>query len=183
MTSLTKGGNVSLGPAGAGGLSGLVLGLTWDSGALECDMCALVCGADRKVLDDEHFLFWDNQSTPDRSVMLRQASDGLQGPGRAQVVLGLDSLPEAAQRVVISLSTISEGGTLAHLQSLQLEVLDGSDGRELTSYEMGKELTIETCLLVGEVYLHNGVWKVRAIGAGYDSGLHGLSRDYGVNVV
>lgn len=180
MTSLTKGGNVSLGKAG--GLSGLVLGLTWNSGSLECDMCALVCGADRRVLDDQHFLFWDNQSTPDRSVLLRQATDGLHGVHRAQVALSLDLISEAAQRVVISLSTISDGRTLSELQSLSLQVLDGSDGRELARYEMGKELNIETCLLVGEVYLHNGEWKVRAIGAGYDSGLHGLGRDYGVNV-
>jgi tellurium resistance protein TerD len=177
---LTKGGNTVLGADGS--LPALVLGVTWEIGGLDTDVCALVCGPERKVLSDEHFLFWGNVSTPDRSVFLRSRPPG-EGTDRAQVQVALADLPASADRIVVTLATIVENADLAGLRSLRMRVLDPRDGNELASYAMGAELSRESCLIVGELYRHQGNWKVRAVGQGYHSGLAALSTEFGVNVV
>jgi tellurium resistance protein TerD len=177
---LSKGGNTVLGDGRV--LDAVVVGVTWDIGALDADVCALVCGPERKVLSDEHFLFWNNGATPDRSVFLRSRGAD-QGNDRAQVMVALADLPAGAERIVVTLATIVDGADLSSLRSLRMRLLDPHDGRELASYTMGAELTRESCLIIGELYRHQGNWKVRAVGQGYHAGLAALGTDFGVNVV
>src|SRR4051794_20092176 len=98
---LTKGANTALGAIGS--LDAVVLGVTWDTGALDCDLCALVCGPERKVLSDEHFLFWDNGETPERDVYLRVARDA-GTRDRAQVLAALADLSDGVDRIVVTLA-------------------------------------------------------------------------------
>lgn len=181
---LTKGANVVLGPTGEDELPSLVLGLTWDAGPLECDPCALICGPERKVLSDEHFLFWNNLASPDRSVSLRTQGDPPDpSRDRAQVLMDLSNLPPAADSIVVTLSTLVDGANLDGLSTLRIRALQPTTGAELASYSMGPELSIETCLIVAEVYRHRDNWKFRAVGQGYHTGLAGLGSDFGVNIV
>src|SRR3979490_3457959 len=70
--TLSKGGNVSLSKE-APGLTAVVVGLGWDvrttTGAdYDLDASALLCDASGKVLSDQHFVFFNNLASPDRSV-------------------------------------------------------------------------------------------------------------------
>jgi len=181
---LQKGGNTVLGSVD-GDLQAVVVGLSWDSGSLECDACALVCGPERKVLSDEHFVFWSNLETPDRSVFLRFQQDPPDmSLDRAQVLIALADLPASAERIVISLSTMVEGANLGGLRGLTMRAFDPVDGTELAGFAMDDStVTSEACLIVTEVYQHNGNWKIKAIAQGYQSGLAGLGSDFGVNIV
>ena len=154
-------------------------------GTLECDACALICGPERKVLSDEHFLFWSNLEDPDRSVFLRFQQDPPDASlDRAQVLLALADLPDSAERIVISLSTIVEGASLNALRNLRMRAFDPATGTELAGFTAdASALTSEACLILGEVYLHGGNWKIKAIAQGYQSGLAGLGTDFGVNII
>lgn len=181
---LQRGGNTALGAVGQPPES-VVVGLSWDSGGLVCAVCALICGPERKVLSDEHFLFWDNTEAPDRSVFLRSQQDPPDpNLDRAQVLVALSDLPSEAHRIVITLSTMVEGASLRALNSLWMHVRDPGNGTEYASFETdGSALTSEACLIVGELYQYKDRWKVRAVQQGYHSGLAGLSTDFGVNLV
>jgi tellurium resistance protein TerD len=37
-------------------------------------------------------------------------------------------------------------------------------------------------MIFGEVYRNGAEWKFRAVGQGYESGLAGIARDFGVNI-
>lgn len=181
---LTKGANTTLGASsGDGALGPLLLGVDWESGDLECDLCALVCGPDGKVLDDDHFLFWDNTFSPEQTVFLRSggvAQD--QDQDRAQVLVNLAELPQQVDRIIVVLATIIDNGRFDVLRTMRLRVLDLRDGREIATFSTGRVFDVETCVIVGEVYRNKGNWKVRAVGQGYNSGLRGLGSDYGVNI-
>jgi tellurium resistance protein TerD len=180
---LANGGNAVVGAAGEGGLAALVLGVTWDSGPLECDVCVLICGPERKVLTDDHFLYWRNLESPDRRVFLRsQPEPHDPSLDRAQVLVDLGDLPPGVDRLVVTLSTLAVGATLSALKSLKIRAVEPSTGSEMISYSMGSELTIETCLIIGELYRHQTNWKFRAVGQGYHTGLAGLGSDFGVNI-
>ena len=67
--SLSKGGNVSLTKM-APSLQAITVGLGWDvrttTGAdFDLDASALLLGADGRVIDDQHFVFFNNLRSPD----------------------------------------------------------------------------------------------------------------------
>ena len=55
-------------------------------------------------------------------------------------------------------------------------------GTEVLKFDLVEEFSIETALVVCEIYKNNGEWKFNAVGAGYQGGLEALCRSYGVNV-
>lgn len=180
--SLTKGANTTVGPVGA--LESVVLGVAWDSGPLECDVTVLICDQSGKVLGDAYFLFWDNDASPEGAALLRsRPSAPIAGVDRAQLVVDLVGLPESVTRIVVALSTIAEGQNLDSVSNARLRVLDPVAGTEVASYALAEAPQQEACVVLGELYKRGSDWKLRAVGQGYASGLAGLGRDYGVNIV
>ena len=55
-------------------------------------------------------------------------------------------------------------------------------GKEELRYDLGEEFSIETALVVCEIYRNGNDWKFNAVGAGYQGGLYALCKSYGVNV-
>ena len=53
---------------------------------------------------------------------------------------------------------------------------------ELFRYDLSEDFSIETAVVVGELYRNNGEWKFNAIGSGFEGGLFALCKNYGVNV-
>jgi tellurium resistance protein TerD len=188
--SLAKGGNVSLTKL-APSLTKAAVGLGWDvrttTGAdFDLDATALVCGPDGKVLDDRHFVFYNNLTSPDGSV--EHTGDNLTGEGEGDdevINVNVSAVPAGVDRVVFAVS-IYEGGTrgqsFGQVVNAFIRVVDASTGAELARYDLTEDASTETAMIFGELYRHNGEWKFRAIGQGYASGLAGIAKDYGVNV-
>ncbi|MEU2356490.1 TerD family protein [Streptomyces misionensis] len=184
--TLTKGGNVSLSRQ-APGLTAVTVGLGWqaDTG-YEPDASALLCGGSGKVLSDEHFVFFNNPSSPDGSV--RYFGQGHPADGDDQRIrVDLARLPDAVEKVVFPVSlyeAAARGHTFEQVHRAHIRVLDEDGGAELARYELtGAALSGETALVLGELYRHGAEWKFRAIGQGYASGLAGIAADYGVDVL
>jgi tellurium resistance protein TerD len=181
---LIRGANTTLGPSdGPGAVSAVMVGVQWESGQLECELTGILCNSDRKVLNDAHFLFWANEKTPGDDAFLLQGRPQHRASGdRAQIVTDLSQLQDGVARVVVSLATVTEGATLSTVTSCRARVLDLSSGRELASFSLVDAATVESCMVLVEIYRHSGSWKVRAVGQGYAAGLAGLGRDHGVNI-
>ncbi|MER6026098.1 TerD family protein [Streptomyces sp. NPDC001851] len=184
--SLTKGGNVSLSRQ-APGLTAVTVGLGWqaDSG-YELDASALLCDASGRVLSDEHFVFFNNLSSPDGSV--RHAGGGSPAGGDDQrIQVELTRVPDRVEKIVFLVSLYegaSRGQTFGQVRRAHIRVLDQDDGTELARYELASgSLSTETALVFGELYRHGAEWKFRAVGQGYASGLAGIATDYGVSVL
>lgn len=188
--SLSKGGNVSLTKM-APGLTAVSVGLGWDlrttTGVdFDLDASALLCGADGKVIDDQHFVFFNNLTSPDGSV--EHTGDNLTGEGEGDdelIYVNLAGTSDQVQKVVFPVS-IYEGQarnqSFGQVSNAFIRVIDRSNGSELARYDLTEDASTETAMIFGELYRHNGEWKFRAVGQGYASGLAGIAKDYGVNV-
>ena len=53
--------------------------------------------------------------------------------------------------------------------------------KKLFRYDLGEDFSIETAVVVGELYRHGDEWKFNAIGSGYQGGLGALVTDFGLN--
>ncbi len=188
--SLNKGGNVSLTKM-APSLSRVVVGLGWDvrttTGAdFDLDASALLCGADGRVLDDRHFVFFNNLTSPDGSV--EHTGDNLTGEGEGDdeaINVNLSAVPAQVDKVVFPVSIYdgeAKRQSFGQVLNAYIRMVDASNGTELTRYDLSEDASSETAMVFGELYRRGAEWKFRAIGQGYASGLAGIARDYGVNV-
>ncbi|MFJ8358405.1 TerD family protein [Streptomyces sp. NPDC093984] len=184
--ALTKGGNVSLSKQ-APGLTAVTVGLGWqaDTG-YEPDAGALLCDRNGKVLSDEHFVFFNNLSSPDGSVR-HSGSGGPVGGDDQQIHVDLLGVPGEVAKIVFSVSLYdapARGQVFEHLGGAHIRVVDEDGGAELARYDLTTAgLSAETALVFGELYRHGAEWKFRAVGQGYAAGLAGIATDYGVNVL
>lgn len=184
---LTKGGNVSL-SSRAPGLTAVTVGLGWQVGAgCDLDASALLCDQAGKVLSDQHFVFFNNLSSPDGSV--RHSGSGNAGTGGddEQVHVDLARVPADVVKIVFPVSIyegVPRGQNFGQVRGAHIRVADQEGGAELARYDLvAGSLSTETAMVFGELYRHGAEWKFRAVGQGYASGLAGIAADYGVDVL
>jgi tellurium resistance protein TerD len=188
--SLSKGGNVSL-TKEAPGLTAALIGLGWDarttSGAgFDLDASALLVDAAGKVLSDEHFVFFNNLTSPDGSV--EHTGDNLTGEGDGDdesIKVDLARVPNGVDKIVFTVSIYeaeSRMQSFGQVRNAYIRVVNQADGVEVARYDLSEDASTETAMIFGEVYRHGGDWKFRAVGQGYQSGLAGIARDFGVSV-
>jgi tellurium resistance protein TerD len=63
-----------------------------------------------------------------------------------------------------------------------IRVVNEVGGAELIRYDLGEDYSVETAVVVGEIYRQGTEWKFNAIGSGFAGGLKALCQNFGVNV-
>jgi tellurium resistance protein TerD len=188
--SLAKGGNVSLSKE-APGLSHILIGLGWDArstdGAdFDLDASAFLLAANGRVRSDSDFIFYNQLRSPEGSV--EHTGDNLTGEGEGDdesLLVDLNRVPDVIQKVAVAV-TIHDAEArrqnFGMVQNAFIRVVNRDTDREIARYDLSEDCSVETALIFGEVYRHNGEWKFRAVGQGYQGGLAAVARTYGVNV-
>jgi tellurium resistance protein TerD len=188
--SLAKGGNVSLSKE-APGLTAVAVGLGWDvritTGAdFDLDASALMLGSSGKVLSDQHFVFFNNLTSPDGTV--EHTGDNLTGEGEGDdevIKVNLAALSPEVERIVFPVSIYDADArrqSFGQVSNAYIRVVNEANGQEITRFDLTEDASTETAMVFGELYRRGPEWKFRAIGQGYASGLAGIAKDYGVNV-
>ncbi|GLF97111.1 restriction endonuclease [Streptomyces yaizuensis] len=163
--------------AGDGGAN--VLGMVW-AGPVALDVCALVCRYDR-VLSEAHFVFFNNESTPDGSVRAVRPSAG----DRAAIRVDFDALPARADRLVLVAAVDPEVDPSADLAGFTGAgiVLRDAGGAELDRLTVSDGRAGETALVLGSFRRRaGGDWEFVVGGKGYPGGLPVLVGEYGIEV-
>ena len=186
--SLTKGGNVSLTKA-APGLKAVSVGLGWDvrstTGAdFDLDASALGLDPNHRIVADDYFVFFNNTSSPDGSIV--HQGDNLTGEGEGDdevINVDLPAVPSTVDSIVFPVSIYdadNRGQTFGQVRNAFIRVVDQANGNELARYDLSEDASTETAMVFGELYRNGAEWKFRAVGQGYSSGLAGIARDFGV---
>lgn len=122
-----------------------------------------------KVRNDEDFIFYNQPVSKDGSIKLQNHADG------ATFQVNLSQLDSSIQKIAFTL-VIDGNDTLASLSKLTLTIVN-----QLT-FDVSLDNRTEKSLIVGQCYRHNGSWKFRALGLGFNGGLRPLAEGYGVDV-
>lgn len=190
--SLAKGQNVSLTKeAGPGGLESVDVGLGWDQrtttgAAFDLDASAFVLGADGKVIDDQHFIFYNQKSLPSGAVVHQGDNTTGAGEGDDEAILVKvgELQPEIAK--IVFVVTIHEaeqrGHNFGQVNNAYIRVTNSANGEELARFDLSEDASIETAMIFGEVYRNAADWKFRAIGQGSNGGLGALAQEMGVSL-
>ncbi|MDQ2722798.1 MAG: TerD family protein, partial [Actinomycetota bacterium] len=146
----------------------------------------LLCGANGKVLSDNHFVFYNNLKSPDGAV--EHTGDNRTGEGEGddeQIKVDLAALSSDVQKIVIPVSiddADAKGQNFGQVNNAFIRVVNQAGNTELARFDLTEDASTETAMIYGELYRHGSDWKFRAVGQGYASGLRGIVQDYGVNV-
>ena len=192
--SLSKGGNMNLSRA-APGLNSVTVGLGWDvrgtSGdGFDLDASAFLlteAGSNRfQVRNDQDFIFYNQPVSPCGAV--KHLGDNRDGTGEGddeQVKIDLSRVPIDVVKVVMGV-TIHEADqrrqNFGQVSNAFIRVINDADGQELARYDLSEDASTETAMLFGEIYRHNGEWKFRAVGQGFQGGLAAMATHFGVQV-
>lgn len=193
--SLSKGGKVSLAKVAAdagisGGLQKIRVGLGWDvniydgGSDFDLDAAAFMLGSNGKVRSDADFIFYNQKVGPG----IEHTGDNRTGAGDGDdetINVDLTALPSDVEKVAFTV-TIDQADTrnqnFGQVSNAFIHIVDDNTGTELIRYDLGEDFSIETAIVVAELYRHNGEWKFNAIGSGFCGGLAALGRNYGVDV-
>ena len=187
--SLSKGGNVSLSKEDPG-LDEIMIGLGWDARAtdgadFDLDASAFLLTAAAKVRNDADFCFYNNKDVG--GAVIHQG-DNRTGAGEGddeQIKVTLSKLPADIDKVAIVV-TIHEGETrgqsFGQVSNAFIRLVNQKTGVEVVRYDLSEDASVETAMILGEVYRHGAEFKFRAVGQGFKGGLGPLATNYGVSV-
>lgn len=81
--------------------------------------------------------------------------------------------------IIVSISDPDNKGlNFGSIGSCYVRLTNISTGEEILRYDMAEDFSTETAVQFGSLYLYNGEWKFKAIGAGYVAGLQAFLDEY-----
>jgi tellurium resistance protein TerD len=187
--SLSKGGRVSLSKE-APGLKLITVNLGWDENHtdtgndFDLDASAFLIGKSGKVLSDNHFIFYGNKTSPCGAIIHK--GDNLIGGGDGEIIeIDLSKVASDIEKIVFTV-TIYEADSrrqnFGQVNNSFIRIINQQNQTEITKYELDEDYSTETAINFGELYRKNGNWNFKAVGAGFNNGLAGFCKLFGVNV-
>ena len=135
---------------------------------------------------EKEFIFYGNLEHSSGAV--KHMGDNLTGEGEGddeQIQIELALIPANVEKVAFTVTIYDSDVSRQNFGQVSnsfIRIVDESTGQELIRYDLGEDFSIETAVVVGELYRHNGEWKFNAIGSGFQGGLAALCGHYGIEV-
>ena len=188
--SLNKGGNLSLSKTDPS-LNQVLIGLGWDARAtdgadFDLDASAFLLAANDKVRGETDFIFYNQTRSPEGSV--EHTGDNRTGAGDGDdeaVKIDLAKVPTEVQKIAITVTihdAENRGQNFGQVQNAFIRVVNDQTNVEIVRFDLNEDYSTETAMIFGELYCHNGEWKFRAVGQGYNGGLSAMCRQYGISI-
>lgn len=141
--------------------------------ALEIDTAAFLTDGRGKVAGDEDFVFYGNA---------RHNSGAVTHNDDDSIDIDLSRLPRHVEKISLT-ATIYDAEkrrqNFSMIRGARLKIF-GTRG-EIATFPL-ENFTVETAIVLGEVYRYKGSWKFNATGAGFSGGLAALCNDFGIEV-
>ncbi|WP_258407827.1 TerD family protein, partial [Streptomyces hygroscopicus] len=160
---LPRGGVVDI-PAGSAPGTRWTVTASWaQQTACEIDVVAFVVDEDEQVSFDEDFVFYGAPENPGGTVRLLG-----DGPTEQTVSIDLAALPPSSRKVVVA-AAIDGAPTFGDVGAIHVTAGPGTSAAPLVQATLDAATTERTMLLT-ELYRRGPLWRLRAVGQGYDHG-------------
>ena len=185
--SLSKGQKISLSKEEPG-LKKIIVGLGWDTKEgdtgfdFDLDASCFMLNENQKIPTDNHFIFYNNLKSPDESIL--HTGDNKTGDGDGddeQIKVDLTKIAHQIKRVVFVVTiheAITRKQNFGQVENSFIRMVNEETGKEIAKFDLGEDYSTETAMIMAEIYLHNGEWKLSAVGTGYNQGLDAIVKRY-----
>lgn len=150
--------------------------------ACDVDVSAFLLSGNGKVVGDDYFVFYGQESSPEKSVLFKNVETA-----NVLEVFDIDTaiLNPAVAKIVFVMTindALENSLNFSMLKDAYIQIADPLNNTELASFLVEEYYNNINSMMMGEIYLHNGAWKFNAIGNGVNKDLAGLCEFYGVAV-
>jgi tellurium resistance protein TerD len=164
------------------------IGLGWDTNSsttgvdFDLDASVFILGENKKMLSDQHFVFYNNLKSPSGAV--EHTGDNLTGDGDGddeQVLVDLSKIENEVAEICIVVTiheAVSRNQNFGQVRNSFIRVFDTISGEEILKFELDEDFSIETAVEFGRIYKRNGEWKFEAVGMGMKGGLQDYVNKY-----
>ena len=105
-------------------------------------------------------------------------------------MIDFSKIPSEIKKIAICVTihdAVARGQNFGQVSNAYVRVAKLADefdtvGEPVLKFDLEEEFSIETALVVCEIYNKNGEWKFNAVAAGYQGGLEAICRAFGANV-
>ena len=189
--SLVKGQKIDL-TKGNPSLKKVIIGLGWDTNKylgghdFDLDASIFLVGSNGKTNYDEDFIFYNNLKSRNGAVI--HTGDNRTGVGDGddeQILLEFAKMPADVDKMAITVTiheALERGQNFGQVSNAYVRVINEDTKEEVLRYDLAEDFSIETALVVCEIYRHGGEWKFSAVGSGFQGGLAALCNQYGLDV-
>lgn len=189
--SLSKGQRIDLTKTNPG-LTKVIIGLGWDTNKysggkdFDLDASAFLADGSGKVQNDLEFIFYNNLKSPNGAV--EHTGDNRTGEGDGddeQMIIDFSLLPSHVEKIGITVTIHDSDGrhqNFGQVSNAFVRVVNADNSEEVLRYDLGEDFSVETAVVVCELYKHGQDWKFNAIGSGFSGGLAALCKNYGLDV-
>lgn len=141
--------------------------------ALEIDTAAFLTQANGKVAGEEDFVFYSNA---------RHNSGAVTHNDDDSIDVDLSRIPRHVERISFTATIYDADKRRQNFSQIRGAVLKifGTRG-EIATFPL-ENFSVETAIVLGEIYRYKGAWKFNAIGAGFSGGLAALCKNFGIEV-
>nr|WP_314494379.1 TerD family protein [uncultured Chryseobacterium sp.] len=157
------------------------IGLGWDTnntstgGAFDLDASLFLLNDSKKLVSDNHFIFYNNLESPDKAVI--HSGDNLTGDGDGddeQIKIDLTKIDAEVKEITVVV-TIHDADArkqnFGQVRNSFIRIFNTDTSEEILKYELDEDFSIETAVEFGRIYNRNGEWKFEAVGSGQREGL------------
>ncbi len=138
------------------------------------DVACFGLDAQQQLINDDYMTFYNQPVTPCGGVTLRQVS------GQQCFNIDLHKLPDNVDYLVFT-ATIDGAQTMRDIGKSQVQIAQGATVYASYTFE-GIDFKSEQAVMLMQVYRKNKVWRVNAIGQGFNGGLAALVNHFGSEV-
>ena len=185
---LNKGGKIDLTKSNPS-LRYVGVGLGWDINEsvqsnhdFDLDASVFMLGANRKIPNEQFFVFYNNLKSPDGSI--EHFGDNRTGEGGGDdetIEIDLKKVSPEIEEILFVV-TIHDSQTrnqnFRQVKNSYIRLYDAATEKEVMKYNLNEAFSQETAIEFGRLYKRNRQWQFQAIGCGYTNGLQGFVDRY-----
>ncbi|MGL5565741.1 MAG: TerD family protein, partial [Plesiomonas sp.] len=112
--------------------------------------------------------------------------DNLTGEGAGDdetIEIELAKVPENVKKIVVAVTihmAAERGQNFGQVDNSYIRLFNKEGGEGEIRYDLTEDFSAQTAVVLGEIYRHNGEWKMKAIGEGSVATLRQVGEKYGL---
>lgn len=171
------------------GLSKVSVGLGWDPNEgtgfnFDLDASAFMLGSNKKIPNDNYFIFYNNPKSPDGAVeSTGDDTTGGNSDGGDDETLNVDlQKVDSSIQEILFVATIYKADerkqNFGQVRNSYIRIYNSITNEEIARYDLDEDFSIETAVEFGRLYRRGEEWKFEAMGIGNKGGLQALVNKY-----
>lgn len=172
VLNLNKGGVLNLTKT-APALSKVIFAAGWDvsrfsGSAYDLDISAFLLNSQGKLASGEDVVFFNNK----QRFGVELEGDNRTGEGDGddeRIFVDLNSIPQSVEKVVFVVNIFdakNKRQTFQNVENSYIRLVDELTDSEIARYSLRDNFSLETAVILGELYRSPGGWEFKALGEG-----------------